>query len=104
MCLGQIAFDAQRSTDVLTMDEDMHQASDRSGSSQGFAVGSGVPKGLQNDRWVLLTASLPISGHPSVVVEAVAKHSTGDRPNSERTLRASGQMSEHVPDAPLGTQ
>ncbi len=31
MCLGQIAFDAERSTDVLPMDEDMHQAADRSG-------------------------------------------------------------------------
>ncbi len=104
MCRGQIAFDAERSTHVLTMDEDMHQAPDRPSPSRRVAVGSGVPKGLQNDRWVLLTAYLPVSRYPSVVVEAVAKHSTEDRANSEGTLRTCGHVSEHVSDAPLGTQ
>ncbi len=104
MCLGQIAFDAERSTYVLTMDEDMCQASDRPSSTQGFAVANGVAKGRQNDRRVLLTACSPISRDPSVVVEAVAKHSPEDRANSESTLRACGDVSENVPDAPQGTQ
>ncbi len=73
-------------------------------TGQGFAVSGGVPKGLQKDGWVLLTAYLPISCHPSVVTEAVAKHATEDRANSESTLRARGHVSEHVPDAPQGTQ
>jgi hypothetical protein len=104
MCLRQIACDAERSTDVLTMDQDVGESGDRPRSGRRFAVGGGVSKGLQNNPRVLLTAHLPVNCHPSVVVEAVAKHSPEDRAKSEGALRASGHMSKHVPDAPQGTQ
>ena len=34
----------------------------------------------------------------------MAEHAAEDRADSEGTLRASGHVSEHVPDAPLGAQ
>ena len=104
MGLGQISSDAERPTHVLTVDQDMGQAGDRPSSGRPLAVGSGVPKGLQNDRRVLLTACLPISCHPSVEVQAVTKHSHEDGTTSEGTLRARGQVRKHVPDAPQDTQ
>ncbi len=104
MRLGQIACDAERSTDVLTVDEDVHQPSDGPSPRLRFAVGGGVAKIAQNDCRVLLTAFSPISCYPAVVVEAVAKHSTQDRANSESTLRAGSQVSEHIPDTPLDAQ
>jgi hypothetical protein len=79
----------------------MHQALDRLISGR---LGRSVPKSLQNDPWVLPAASLAISGHPSVVVEAMAKHASKDPADSEGALRAGNQVSEDVPDAPLVTQ
>ena len=104
MGLGEISSDAERSTHVLAMDQDVHQASDRPSSGRRFAAGGGVPKGPENDRRVLLTAVPPIGCHPSVVVEAVARYSPNDCCNSEGAFRAGRHVSENVPDAPLGTQ
>jgi hypothetical protein len=61
-------------------------------------------RAVENNRRLLLTTFLPVGRHPSVVVEAVAKHSTEDRADSEGALRSRGDVSEHVTDAPLGTQ
>lgn len=104
MCLGYGAPDAERSTHVLTMDQNMHQSSDRLTTRPGWAIGSGVSKGLQDDRWVLPTPHLPISGYPPVVVEAVAQQPTKDHSHSESTLRACGQVGKNVPDTPRATQ
>ena len=67
-------------------------------------LAAGIAKSLEEDRWLLLAAYLPIGSYPSVVVEAVAKHPTDGRAKSEGTLRSCGHVREHVPDAPLGTQ
>lgn len=102
--LRQIAFDAKRTTNVLTMDQHVHQAGDRATSERGFSIGSGAPKGLKNCRRVLLTPCSPVSCHPPVVVQAVAKHPGDDRPNSEGALRTCGYMRQHVPYAPQATK
>ncbi len=104
MGLGKIACDAQRSTHVLAMDQDMHQASDRLISRRSFTIGGGVPKGPEKGSRVVLTADLPICCDPSVVVETVAKQSTEDRSYTERTFRARGHVSEYIPDAPFRAQ
>jgi hypothetical protein len=79
----------------------MHQALDRPTSRRGRRAGRSVPKRNENDPGILLTASLPVSGHPSVVVEAVAKHTLEDPPDTDRALRACSHMRQHIPDAPL---
>jgi hypothetical protein len=86
------------------MDQDMHQAPDWPSSRPVVPVGRSVAKRREKDLWVLLAAYLAIGSHPSVVVEPVAKHSTEDRGETEGTLRPCGHVSEHVSNAPLGTQ
>lgn len=104
MSFGEVASDAERSTHVLAVDQDVHQSSDPPSPGPDLAAGGDAPEGPENDSGILLTAFLPVGCHPSVVVEAVAKHPAHDRANTEGTLGTRREMSKHVSDSPLDTQ
>jgi hypothetical protein len=61
MSLGQNASDAERSADVLTTDQDVHQTLDRPSAER---IGRGVPEGFQNNLWVLLWRSMLLKIQP----------------------------------------